>query len=157
MPEVRFRPMTSEDLAAYLAWSIDDYAAAMVRAGRVDEAGAKDLAVTSFERLLPEGVDSPGQTLLVVEDAATGARVGILWFGPSGDDPSRAWIYDITIDEDRRGQGWGRAAMAAFEGEARARGFASAGLNVHGDNDVARRLYESMGYTETARQMAKSL
>jgi ribosomal protein S18 acetylase RimI-like enzyme len=47
--------------------------------------------------------------------------------------------------------------MRAFEGEARARGFARAGLNVYGDNHVARRLYESLGYVETSRQLHKEL
>ena len=86
-----------------------------------------------------------------------GERVGVLWFGPSTDDPAMAWIYDITVDEDRRRQGWGRAIMRSFEDEARARGFARAGLNVYGDNHVARRLYESLGYAETARQLHKEL
>jgi len=81
----------------------------------------------------------------------------VLWFGPSTDDPTMAWIYDITVDEDERGKGWGRAIMHAFEAEARARGFARAGLNVYGDNHVARRLYESLGYVETARQLHKEL
>jgi hypothetical protein len=31
------------------------------------------------------------------------------------------------------------------------------GLNVYADNHVARRLYESMGYVETARQLHKEL
>ena len=43
---------------------------------------------------------------------------GCLWFGPSTDDPAMAWIYDITVDEDKRRRGWGRAIMRAFESEA---------------------------------------
>ena len=68
-----------------------------------------------------------------------------------------AWIYDVTVDEDRRGEGWGRAIMRAFEGAARQRGYTRAGLNVYADNHVARRLYESLGYFETARQLYKNL
>jgi ribosomal protein S18 acetylase RimI-like enzyme len=47
--------------------------------------------------------------------------------------------------------------MRALEGEARSRGYTRAGLNVYADNHVARRLYESIGYAETARQLHKSL
>jgi ribosomal protein S18 acetylase RimI-like enzyme len=149
--------MTREEHADYVGRAVEGYAEAMVRAGRIDADNAHDLSVASFERIMPDGYDTVGQVLLVAEDAATGERVGILWFGPSADDEHRAWIYDIEVDEARRGQGWGRATMAAFEPAARERGFTSAGLNVYGDNVVARRLYETMGYTETSRQMAKSL
>jgi len=155
---VRLRPMTSAEFDAYMASAVDGYAAAVLRAGRVpDDAGANELAVSSFERLLPDGLDTAQHALLVAEDDATGARVGILWFGPSSDDDSRAWIYDVVVEEELRGQGWGRAVLTAFEPEAVSRGFTSAGLNVYGDNLAARHLYETMGYGETSRQMAKSL
>ena len=158
MPEVRLRPMTSADFDAYLTSAVDDYAAAVLRAGRVDdEVDANALAASSFERLLTDGLETPRHALLVAEDGSTGERIGILWFGPSSDDDSRAWIYDVVVEEGLRGQGWGRAVLTAFEPEARSRGFTSAGLNVYGDNVVARHLYETMGYGETSRQMAKSL
>jgi ribosomal protein S18 acetylase RimI-like enzyme len=155
---VRLRPMTPAEFDTYLATAVDEYAAAVRSAGRAeDEAGAAALAAGSFERLLPDRLETPGHALLVAEDDATGDGVGILWFGPSSDDDSRAWIYDVVVEEERRGQGWGRAVLTAFEPEARSRGFTSAGLNVYGDNLVARHLYETMGYSETSRQMAKSL
>jgi ribosomal protein S18 acetylase RimI-like enzyme len=47
--------------------------------------------------------------------------------------------------------------MLRFEDEVRTRNFTRAGLNVFGDNAVARRLYESLGYHETARQLYKDL
>jgi ribosomal protein S18 acetylase RimI-like enzyme len=45
--------------------------------------------------------------------------------------------------------------MRLAEDEARARGMTSLGLNVHGQNTVARSLYESLGYEITALQMKK--
>jgi ribosomal protein S18 acetylase RimI-like enzyme len=45
--------------------------------------------------------------------------------------------------------------MRLAEDEARARGMKSLGLNVHGQNMVARSLYESLGYQTTALQMKK--
>lgn len=155
--EVRLRAMTPEELTAYLAWVVEDYAGELERNSKAVGEAAMAASRASFDGLLPNGVRTEGQTLLIAEDAADARRVGLLWFGPSTDDASTAWIYDITVDEDRRGQGWGRAIMRAFEGEARARGYARAGLNVYADNAIARRLYESLGYTETARQLHKQL
>ena len=154
---VRLRAMLPTEYEEYLGWVIDDYAAELERNGKAVGEAAIEASRASFSSLLPDGVATPGQVLLVAEDPEDGGHIGLLWFGPSTDDPATAWVYDVTVDEEQRGHGWGRAIMHAFEGEARARGFARAGLNVYADNDVARRLYESLGYLETARQLHKDL
>jgi ribosomal protein S18 acetylase RimI-like enzyme len=151
------RPMLPDEFVAYLEWAIDDYAAELERNGKVTGVAAKAASRASFDSLLPDGLATVGHFLLVAMDPDDDERVGVLWFGPSTDDPAMAWIYDITVDGDKRERGWGRAIMRAFEGEARAHGFARAGLNVYGDNHIARRLYESLGYVETARQLHKEL
>jgi ribosomal protein S18 acetylase RimI-like enzyme len=66
-----------------------------------------------------------------------------------------AWVFEIEIEPAFRGHGYGRAAMRLAEAEARSRGMTSLGLNVHGQNTVARSLYESLGYEVTAVQMKK--
>jgi ribosomal protein S18 acetylase RimI-like enzyme len=68
-----------------------------------------------------------------------------------------AYLYEIEIDEAERGRGLGRAAMEAFEREAARRGLAELELNVFGGNTVARSLYQSLGWRETAVHMAKRL
>jgi ribosomal protein S18 acetylase RimI-like enzyme len=153
--QVVLRPMLPDEFVTYLDWAIDDYAAELERNGKATGEAAQVASRASYDSLLPDGLATLGHTLLVATDPNGGERVGVLWFGPSTDDPAMAWIYDIMVDEEKRGRGWGRAIMRAFEGEARARGFARAGLNVYGDNHVARRLYESLGYVETARQLHK--
>jgi ribosomal protein S18 acetylase RimI-like enzyme len=68
-----------------------------------------------------------------------------------------AWLYDIAVEPELRGRGLGRALLRLVEDEVRAEGVSRIELNVFGDNSPARRLYESAGYTEIARQMAKNL
>jgi GNAT superfamily N-acetyltransferase len=149
--------MTPEELDAYLAWAVEAYAHDLEANGRADGEEAHRIARASFDDLLPHGVDSPGQVLLVGEDAGDGRRVGHVWFGPSDGDARRAWLWDIMVEERERGKGYGRALMEAFESEARSRGYARVGLNVFGENAVARSLYGSLGYREIARQLAKDL
>ena len=149
--------MTADEYDAYRSWVIDDFADELVRNGRVRQEDASARALASLDALLPQGIDTPRQSILVADDAVDGRRIGHLWFGPSSEDEQRAWIYDVTVEEPERGRGYGRAILEMFEDEARDRGFASAGLNVFGDNEVARHLYGSLGYTEIARQMAKPL
>lgn len=148
--------MTPEEFAAYLAWVVDDYAGELARNGSAVGEAALARARASFDELLPQGLDTPRQILLVGEDAVDGRRVGHLWFGPSDVD-GRAWLYDVTVEEPERGKGYGRALMQGFEREARAHGYSAVGLNVFGDNEVARSLYLSLGYREIARQLAKDL
>ncbi|MGH3260272.1 MAG: GNAT family N-acetyltransferase [Streptosporangiaceae bacterium] len=66
-------------------------------------------------------------------------------------------MYDIEVNEEHRGQGYGRALLQAAEQEAARGGSQAIGLNVFGTNTVARRLYESAGYEITAMNMRKRL
>jgi ribosomal protein S18 acetylase RimI-like enzyme len=84
--------------------------------------------------------------------------VGWLWLAlPAPDRPATAWIHGITVLPDHRGQGYGRAIMLAAESEVAARGISNLGLNVFATNTPAVHLYQSLGYTVTAQQMAKPL
>jgi len=69
--------------------------------------------------------------------------------------PGEAWLYDITIDPDERGKGFGRAAMVALESELRSLGHVTVTLNVWGGNVIARDLYTSLGYVEESVHMRK--
>lgn len=92
----------------------------------------------------------------VVDDV--GATVGYLWIGPdTSDDAGAWWIWDIVIDADKRGRGFGRMAMVLGEEYARAQGAHALGLSVFGFNTGARGLYESLGYETTSVKMLKRL
>jgi ribosomal protein S18 acetylase RimI-like enzyme len=75
----------------------------------------------------------------------------------AGSDPERWWVWDVKIDEEFRGRGYGRQAMLLAETLARKEGALTMGLNVFGHNQVARTLYSSLGYRETAVQMRRTL
>jgi ribosomal protein S18 acetylase RimI-like enzyme len=112
-------------------------------------------AARTLTELFPARRPLPGQIVgAVVED---GRAVGTLWVGPAGVDPQRWWVWDIAVDAGCRGRGLGRATMLLAEDLARAAGALSLGLNVFGHNTVARSLYRSLGYRESAIQMHKLL
>jgi ribosomal protein S18 acetylase RimI-like enzyme len=58
-----------------------------------------------------------------------------------------ARLARVGIDPAQRGRGLGRVLVAAALGEARRRGFETFELAVYADNAIARRLYESFGFT----------
>jgi ribosomal protein S18 acetylase RimI-like enzyme len=89
---------------------------------------------------------------------ADGRAVGFLWFAERDlDGRMTAFLYDVQIDEDARGHGYGRAAMREFEREAARRGLHHLSLNVFGGNAPARGLYSSLGWADMAVTMTKRL
>jgi mycothiol synthase len=117
---------------------------------------AEARAARKVAELLPQGARTRGMLLRTV--LAAGEPVGWLWAAlPAPPRPSMGWLHHIGIDEEFRSRGYGRRAIAAIEAELVRRGVRRMGLNVHGSNDGARRLYERLGYGLISQQMAKDL
>lgn len=155
-PTVRLRPMTPEEFPAFVAASKAGYAHDIEVHGGQTRKAARAKAEADFPSTLPRGLETPGHQIFIIE--ARGGAVGRLWLGERQSGGRRVlFIYDISIDPERQGRGYGRAAMGLAEQEARSRGIGRIELNVFGGNDVARSLYRSLGYVETSVQMGKDL
>lgn len=150
--------MTSTEFDSLRDRLVREYAAEHVATGTWTPEMAAARAAEETDRLLPQGVNTPGVRILMAE-SPDGDAVGFLWLalerrpGAAGG----AWIYDIEILPEYRGRGFGRALLAAAEAEAAAHGVNSVGLNVFGSNLIARNLYESAGYSVSAMQLKKEL
>jgi ribosomal protein S18 acetylase RimI-like enzyme len=157
-PKIALDPMTDDEFKAWIEPMIRDYAAQHVASGNWAAEDALELAKAQTLGLLPDGVRTKEHYLYTTRDAATGEAVGILWINVRAKaGRAEAFIYDIAINEDRRGRGYGRAAMLACVARARELGAAGIGLHVFGDNTVARALYTSLGFIETNVQMSLPL
>ncbi len=156
MPRVTLDPMTPEVYGAWLGRTIAEYAAEHVAAGNWAAEGALEKARGQFDELLPDGLATDGQHLWSIRDAA-GRHVGILWVGPRPNVERALYIWDIAIEPEARGHGYGGAALEALHAWAREHGYDRVGLHVFGHNDVARRLYLRSGYVETDVRMEKRL
>jgi ribosomal protein S18 acetylase RimI-like enzyme len=155
-PTVRLRPMRSDEDPAFMAASKSGYAHDMVAHGGMLPAAAARRSDEDDARILSDGLDTTGHWIFVVE--ADGDAVGHLWLAERGTPARRTlYIYGIEIDAAQRGRGFGRDAMRLAEEEASTRGIGRLELNVFGGNEVVRGLYRSLGYVETAVQMAKDL
>ena len=149
------RPLTSDELATWLATSTSDYADDLEAAG-LSRAAAARKAGESTTREFPGGIPAPGQHVYAVTVA--GEHVGVLWLsaGPA-DDPTNWWILDIVVFEQFRGRGNGRLAMLLAETEAARLGAAKLTLNVFARNQAARALYASLAYEPTKIYLEKTL
>lgn len=97
--------------------------------------------------------------LLLIGQRADGGPVGRIWLGlkhPRG-TAGCAFLYDIEVDEPYRGQGYGRALLAAAEEAARSHGASAIELNVFGGNAAAIALYRRAGYVVVQQQMRTTL
>jgi GNAT superfamily N-acetyltransferase len=147
--------MRADEFDAFLTDAKRAYADDMIVAG-IARAAAEAKSERDHAALLPEGVESKDQLLFVIEDG--GEPAGYLWLADrAGDFGRQLFVYGVQVVEGRRGRGLGRAAMEFTEDEARRRGITKVSLNVFGGNDVARSLYLSLGYRETAIYMEKPL
>jgi ribosomal protein S18 acetylase RimI-like enzyme len=157
--DLRLRPLREDEFDDYVTRGRASYARDMIDQAGIPEEAARAKAEHDWKHLLPEGLTSPGQSLYALEDTGSGERVGDLWLAERDTDfgGKGAFIYSIEIFEAFRGRGFGRQAMSLLEDEVRSRGLSRVALNVFGGNDVARSLYRSVGYAETAVFMSKEL
>lgn len=150
------RPMTEEELPAYVAALERWYASDIEENGGLSAEQAKTKAAQDIASSFPDARVQAGHSVFVVEDASE--PVGVLWIAERSTYGRQIlWVYDIEISEEHRGRGLGRAAMVLCEEEARRRGIDRVELNVFGGNEVARNLYRSLGYSEVSVWMGKEL
>jgi ribosomal protein S18 acetylase RimI-like enzyme len=153
---VRLRPMTEEEYVVWRERSEREYAAEIATSRDLEPAAAVAQSAGEFAQLLPDGLASPDMHLwtAMVGDETVG--IGWIELRQRASGVS-AWIFDIRVDSERRGQGLGRGLLEALHDAARELGATSMTLNVFGDNPTAIRLYETSGYTVTAQQMRREL
>jgi ribosomal protein S18 acetylase RimI-like enzyme len=156
---VRLRPLREDELPDFIERGRANYARDMVAQAGLTEEQAEKKAESDWARLLPNGEVPQGHHLFAVEEDETGERVGHLWLAERSSDfeGTAAFVYSIEIYEPFRGRGYGREAMLLGEENVRSLGLSAIALNVFGGNEVARSLYRSLGYVETAVFMRKAV
>jgi ribosomal protein S18 acetylase RimI-like enzyme len=148
---MRLRALREDELPAVLQRQRTDYRTQLVEwAGLSKELAERKTAEDTAS--LPEGVE------LNALEADDGRRVGTMFFAERRyyGEP-RMFLYDLWVDPDERGRGYGRAAMEALEAEARSRGLPVVEFNVWGGNAVARSLYRTLGYEERSVFLGKNV
>ena len=148
-------PMTQPEYDIFMEQLIPDYAAEHVRAGNWTESEALEKANKEIEGLLPQGLKTVDNFFFTLYDG--NAAIGRLWMKIKTHPSKSGFIYEVFIEERYRGKGYGKSLMLLLEEKARELGLQSLGLHVFGSNQVARKLYETIGYEVTNLQMVKAL
>ncbi|MFJ2017458.1 GNAT family N-acetyltransferase [Streptomyces nodosus] len=140
---VTARPMTQAEYPEWLTAQKAAYTGDIVRAGALSPEEAVRKSDRDFAKLIPEGLATPDNTFLVLE--TEGERIGTGWL-KHGHLPEVTYGYSLYIQEQHRGKGYGRAAMAAGEQATLAAGDSALMFTVWGGNEVAMNLYTNTGY-----------
>ncbi len=154
---VVFRPMTQGEFETYCGWAISQFAKEVSRSRDLSpEEGLKE-SRKSFATLFPEGkVDSPDQFVHFIE--AAGAAVGTIHFGIRRDRAKPyLYVWDVHIEPEHRGKGYGEATFRHLEELGKSMGFRELKLHVFGHNGIARSLYEKLGYRPESIVLGKIL
>ena len=128
--------------------------------GAMDQIPMKDMGRFISAALRTQGIDPalrPGLSEII---GAIQPEAG-LFVLERGDEPlataicvhdgDLAGLFEIATDAAERGNGFGRRIILSALKWARLRGAQQAWLQVEADNDVARRLYASLGFKESYR------
>ena len=152
---VTLRPMTEAEYAPYMAYLREDYARERSESGETPIEEERENSNKQIDSLVPDGLATPNHYFWTVTEES-GVSVGKLWVFV---DPQkgRAFIYDIALDEQQRGKGYGRQTLDTLEATVRPMGVRRIALSVFGKNTVARHLYDTQGYYVVASAMQKDL
>jgi ribosomal protein S18 acetylase RimI-like enzyme len=153
---IRLVPMTETELEMHLEKTIPEYAAENVAAGYWSEEEALERSRKAFANLLPQGVKTENNYLFRIQLEESGDKIGMIWMKHETPRP-HGFIYDIALDEEQRGKGYGKQTMLALEEVARELGLKTIGLHVFANNMAAMKLYKGMGYEVTSQNMTKKL
>jgi ribosomal protein S18 acetylase RimI-like enzyme len=149
-------PMTQPEYEAFVERAVPEYAADNVRAGYWSESEALEKSRAGYEKLLPKGLQTENHFLYTLYDA--NEAVGMIWIRADLQSLTKSgFIFELYVDEKFRGKGYGKQAMLLIEEKARELGLESLGLHVFAVNNVARNLYQSVGYEVSSLNMTKKL
>jgi ribosomal protein S18 acetylase RimI-like enzyme len=146
--------MTEEELVQFFPVLWQNYKETLMENGMSESMAEANIEMNK-KSLWPEGKLRDGNFLFNV--VSNQQRVGHLWIAKQANDLQTFFIYDIEIGETFRGKGFGRETMLAAEEFSRSQGATHLELNVFWKNDVAKGLYQSLGFNFTSAHMQKKL
>jgi len=148
--------MAEEEYSDFMAMDLERYAGERARNLRLSVEHELAAAKKQIANLLPEGQRTKGHCFRKILDSKTGQAVGDLWFHLDESERT-AFVYDIVIQKDYRGKGYGRRTLQLLEEKLRPMGIRKIALHVFNDNAPAKSLYSKLGYYVVSLNMQKDL
>ncbi|MDV7703609.1 GNAT family N-acetyltransferase [Leuconostoc suionicum] len=152
---LRLENMTAAHFDDYMSSSIKEYALEKVQAGSWTQEDSLDNARLTYDRLLPDGLNTPNNFFFSIINGDN--VIGYIWLGPDSENKNIAFIFDFEIYDAYQNNGFGSQAISLASTKTKALGFTSVGLHVFGTNSRAIHVYEKAGFEITDIKMQKKL
>lgn len=139
---INLRKMTSTDFDRFKEWSVNDYAADLIKSEMISKENAYITAEKEFNELLPMGLLTHSNYLYIIVNEYS-EDVGFIWYLSEG---ITGFICDFLVKENYRNKGYGFQTMKTVEKHAEERGITKFRLNVFKYNEPAYKLYKKLEY-----------
>ena len=152
--KVKLRKMTLQEFDIFYEHSTTDYAKDLMKDTDITFEIALSQAKVEFVEMLPDGLDTKDNSLMVIECSAEVKTVGVLWYlYEVTDGVNQVFLSDFIIKRDERRKGYATATMNELEKDAIECGCTESVLYVSKDNIPGINLYIKCGYS-AFRQLA---
>jgi len=140
--------MNHQDFQRFLEIATVNFANDKVKNGSWKEETALEQSKAAFQSLLPEGENTENNYLknIVLNEE----KIGYIWYSINIKQvPNYAYLYEILIYPEYRGQGFGKESMRMCIKEINELGVDEVCLHVFGHNQGALNLYQQLGFEIT--------
>ncbi len=140
-------PMGLFEYEKYIEESLQEFKRQLLIAGDKNEQEAEENTRKQIIDILPDGIKTKGHYFFNIM-GENNRKIGNLWLAVKDGDEGlpTVFIYDIMIDAEFRGKGYGKKTLSAVEEFAREHKANSIFLHVFTHNQIAFDLYKKVGY-----------
>lgn len=142
-----FQKMTEAEYLQFRDFSIAEYAKDLMNGEDLNYEAALKNAEREFSKMLPDGLGTENQFILMIRDVKSGKEVGWIWYSYEMDeDGKQVFLCDFLIHKNERRKGYASAALTEMERRAKADACKTAALFVWNHNEPGVALYKKCGY-----------
>lgn len=147
-------PKLNNEVEAFFKETTVDYANTIAEAYDLANDKALEIAVRQTKQLRTN--KEVEMEVFSIFDELKSEPVGDIWISLNPQN-KKVFIYQITIYQKNRGEGYGKAALKKLEEYCLKRTYFEIKLSVFMNNKVAFGLYQKMGYKVIRSEMKKTL
>lgn len=145
--KIKLRKMTLQEYNVFYDYSSNQHANELMRELNISFDKALHETETELKEMLPDGLDTKNNSLMVIEDTLDSKIVGFMWYlYELTNDIQQVFLCDFVIQKQERQKGYATAALYEMEKIAKSCGCEESVLFVANENVPAQKLYTKCGY-----------
>lgn len=139
--------MSLQEFEAFREYSTNDYMKDLMEAQNISAESALNQAQAEFSDMLPEGINTKDNSLMMIEDENNKKTVGIIWYlYENTEGTKQVFLNDFMIYEEERRKGYAMAALSEMARYAVKHGCRQSIIYVWKHNPPGVNLYTKCGY-----------